>query len=143
MKHHPWRYPGSAPVEDPCGIAGGWFTQGEQGNGGDAPPGIPQGELGTKSNFSQPLIDKTQWVAGSVVDVAWGITANHGGGYQYRLCPADSKLDEECFQKTPLDFVGNQTFRWGGKQGRKHSFKGKYATGDMVSPKGSMWAKNP
>ena len=38
--------------------------------------------------------------------VAWGIAANHGGGYQYRLCPADADPTEECFQKTPLDFVG-------------------------------------
>ena len=39
---------------------------------------------------------------------------NHGGGYQYRLCAlppeeADfSELTEECFQKTPLDFVEDE-----------------------------------
>ena len=27
-----------------------------------------------------------------------------GGGYQYRLCPADEPLTEACFQRTPLDF---------------------------------------
>ena len=34
----------------------------------------------------------------------WQITANHGGGYQYRLCPASEKITEECFQKNPLRF---------------------------------------
>lgn len=28
-------------------------------------------------------------------EVAWGIAANHGGGYQYRLCPADKDPTEE------------------------------------------------
>ena len=28
----------------------------------------------------------TEWVAGGVAEVGWGIIANHGGGYQYRLC---------------------------------------------------------
>ena len=38
---------------------------------------------------------------------------NHGGGYQYRLCalPEEGEfpeLTEECFQKTPLDFVEDE-----------------------------------
>merc|ERR1712167_218304 len=83
------------------------------------------------------------WKAGSTQEVTWNIMANYGRGYQYRMCPAGSKLDEDCFQKTPLDFVGNQTFRWNraGQKPRELSFKGTYATGDLVSPKGSMWAK--
>ena len=63
--------------------------------------------------------------------VIWQITANHGGGYQYRLCPAGQvyltlkvlaigqiltyisslvlaliaqPLTEDCFQKHPLQF---------------------------------------
>merc|ERR1719436_397637 len=103
-KHHPWRYPGSAPVEDPCGLAGGWYTKGQAGNGGEAPPGIPQGAHG---KTYPKLLEQTVWVAGSVVDVAWGITANHGGGYQYRLCKADSELTEECFQQNPMEFIGD------------------------------------
>eukprot|EP01045_Picozoa_sp_COSAG04_P054569 COSAG04_NODE_24459_length_321_cov_1.405405_1_plen_47_part_10 len=40
------------------------------------------------------------------VEVIWQILANHGGGYQYRLCPADEPggLTEECFFRTPLAF---------------------------------------
>merc|ERR1712048_1415926 len=145
-KHHPWRYPGSAPVEDPCGIAGGWFTAGEKGNGGDAPPGIPQGERGTKSNFSIPLIDKTQWVAGSTVEVAWGITANHGGGYQYRLCPADQEPTEACFQKHVLPFVGDkQWLQYGDGQdvNNRTEIPVVEVGGEKVVPAGSKWRRNP
>ena len=67
---------------------------------------------------------KVLWKAGQEVEVAWTIQverrggrlllqANHGGGYQYRLCPRGQKLDEECFQKMPLAFIGMQSFRWG------------------------------
>ena len=44
-KFRPWRYPGSAPILDPCGIAGGWFTPGADFAGGWSPPGVAQGEL--------------------------------------------------------------------------------------------------
>jgi len=59
-KHHPWRYPGSAGVEggDPCGISGGWYTKGAPGNGGEAPPGAPQGELGSTSKIFPQLLDR-------------------------------------------------------------------------------------
>lgn len=55
--------------------------------------------------------------AGSAVEVSWTQKAWHGGGYQYRLCPADMPLNEECFQKMPLPFVGNASLRWGGVGG--------------------------
>ncbi len=92
-KWHPWRYPGSAPVEDPCGLAGGWYTQGTPGNGGDAPPGAKQGQHGSK--LSKLLNHSTVWIAGETAEVAWGVYANHGGGYQFRLCPAERELTEE------------------------------------------------
>ena len=46
------------------------------------------------------------------MQVTWSLTANHGGGYQYRLCPEGQNLTEECFQKMPLDFIGQQGFEW-------------------------------
>ncbi len=76
-KYHPWRKPGSAPVEDSCGLAGGWYTQGQAGNGGDAPPGVPQGAKG--SDLPKLLNHKTTWIAGETAEVAWSIYANHGG----------------------------------------------------------------
>ena len=30
-RFRPWRIPGNAPVHDPCGLAGGWFTPGTPG----------------------------------------------------------------------------------------------------------------
>jgi hypothetical protein len=140
----PWRAPGTSPLYDSCGVAGGHPATEDCEFGGCYmnTSNAVLGDMGSKKLPKQSY--NVTWKAGTNVEVSWNIMANHGGGYQYRLCPADSTLDEECFQKTPLDFVGNQTFRWGGKNGkRKHSFKGTYATGDMVQPKGSMWAKNP
>ena len=42
------------------------------------------------------------------------MSANHGGGYSYRLCkiPEEGKsgLTEECFQKMPLRFASNEQY---------------------------------
>jgi hypothetical protein len=46
------------------------------------------------------------WKAGATVETKWNIRANHGGGYQYRLCPLSSALTEECFQQRPIPFAG-------------------------------------
>ena len=48
-----------------------------------------------------PLPTKTVWRSGETAEVTWQITANHGGGYQYRLCPEGRPLTEECFQVSP------------------------------------------
>ena len=47
------------------------------------------------------------WKAGSVVETRWSVRANHGGGWQFRLCPLGSELTEACFQKTPMPFAGD------------------------------------
>ena len=62
------------------------------------------------------------WLAGSVVEVGWAIAANHGGGYQWRLCKLGeggdaSGVDEACFQRTPLQMTGQSALRWGGRGG--------------------------
>eukprot|EP00039_Didymoeca_costata_P018358 m.333142 g.333142 ORF g.333142 m.333142 type:complete len:370 (+) comp17080_c0_seq1:62-1171(+) len=103
-KHNPWRAPGSAPVADACGLAGGtpWgpnvaeagdyvnTTYAHHGMYGTTLPKMPTG---------------TVWKRGGQAEVVWSIRNNHGGGYQYRLCPVSEPLTEECFQKYPLDFV--------------------------------------
>ena len=49
-----------------------------------------------------------------------------GGGYSYRLCRGPN-VTEECFQKTPLQFVnGSQTLRWDGKNGTTKNIRGQY-----------------
>ena len=74
------------------------------------------------------------------------VRSNHGGGYQYRLCPAKEPLTEDCFSRTPLPFVGRQALRWngtaGGGGGYRHWFDGKYVS-EGTLPFGSTWAKNP
>ena len=47
------------------------------------------------------------WKAGEVVETRWSVRANHGGGWQFRLCPLGSELTEECMQKTPVPFAKN------------------------------------
>jgi lytic starch monooxygenase len=70
---------------------------------------------------------------------------SHAGGYQYRLAPAAGSLLESDFQKTPLQFVGQQGLRWGG--GPQHGgteiwFNGTYVSEGTV-PLGSTWVQNP
>jgi len=45
------------------------------------------GDAGSKTLPKMP--SQVTWKAGETVEVAWALQANHGGGYQYRLCPAD------------------------------------------------------
>ena len=50
----------------------------------------------------------TVWKSGATVKVAWGMWANHGGGYSYRICKnTPGQVTEECFQKNPLPFAKN------------------------------------
>merc|ERR1712048_236568 len=147
-KYHPWRYPGSAPLVDPCGLAGGWYTKGASFAGGDAPPGVPQGAAGSSFPYNQKVLAQTTWIAGTEAEVAWGITANHGGGYQYRLCPYDQyeTLGEQCFQQNPLDFVGDTQwiqFGHGMDRNNRTEIPATSVTGDKVVPVGSQWRKNP
>jgi len=54
-------------------------------------------------------VPPTFWPAGGTAVVSSGLSVNHGGGYQYRLCPRSGKdpPSEECFQAHPLAFAKN------------------------------------
>lgn len=141
-RFNPWRAPGYAPVVDACGMAGGKGPQ--QGIGGDSSytttPLATMGDLGSK--VLKPSVNKTNWKAGTSVEVAWGIRYNHGGGYQYRLCPAKSPLTEECMQAMPLEFdrdIGTSLV-W--NNGSRYQFKNVFVD-QGTWPKGSTWARNP
>jgi hypothetical protein len=70
----------------------------------------------------------------------------HGGGYSYRLCPAEKQLTEECFAKMPLAFVGNSSLRYGGEGGRRVWFDSQalgWETNVGTLPPGSSWRKVP
>lgn len=148
-ERNPWRFPGSAPVYNPCGLNGGGPFPGPHGTGGRAFFGFTQGWKGTEVS---PLLKETTWIAGSTVEVAWGITANHGGGYQYRLCRLKERsiniteqLSEECFQQTPLEFVGDkQWIQWGlGMDVKNRTEIPAVRITEGVLPKGSTWTRNP
>lgn len=105
----PWRAPGSAPVlGHGCGVAGGGPMRSES-TAGIAPPGFDQGYDGILLPAQEPAV----WTRGSVQEVAFGMLANHGGGYSYRLCPNDGNVTEECFQRNVLPFAkGTQLLRF-------------------------------
>lgn len=50
--------------------------------------------MGMLGSQLPPSKNKTHWKTGTNVTVAWGPRYNHGGGYQYRLCPANETLTE-------------------------------------------------
>ena len=137
--YSPWRRPGNAPVFDSCGMAGGHAPP--DGGFGGIYVNTTHAKLGDKGTVVLPATpSQATWRAGSVVEVAWTIEANHGGGYIYRLAPADGPLTEDNFNKIPLPFVGEQMFRWGGTT--TLNFTGTYVN-EGTTPAGSTWARNP
>ncbi|KAL1525546.1 hypothetical protein AB1Y20_020401 [Prymnesium parvum] len=138
-RHNPWRSPGSAPVADACGLAGG------------TPWGADVAEEGVYINTSfgmrgsalRPLPDHTApaWARGGEVEVTWQIRNNHGGGYQYRLCPAGAALSEACFQAHPLEFVRErQALVFA--NGTRLPIEGVFVD-EGTSPAGSTWSMLP
>jgi hypothetical protein len=137
LKYSPWRSPGEAPVIDSCGVAAG-TTKDNKLAAGVSPPGRKNGFKGT----DLPASNLTEWTVGQTVEVAFGLWANHGGGYQYRLCPAGSSLDEDCFKKMPLKHPNNkQKLFWidGPNKGREEEIEAVRVT----ARDGSVWTKNP
>lgn len=132
FKYNPWRSPGFAPVMDACGVAGG-LDNGASIAGFE--PGMPGSEL--------PPTSGPQWPAGSKQEVSWYIWTNHGGGYSYRLCPKSSNLTEECFQRRPLQFVGNTSWIQHSDNKSNRMAIDAVRTSEGTNPPGSQWTKNP
>ena len=64
----------------------------------------------------------------------WGIRFNHGGGYQYRLCPASEPLTEACFVNNPLEFNRSaQQLQW--NNGTRLSIPGTWIDTGTVGPR--------
>ena len=142
---NPWRHPGTAPIFSPCGIDGG--------NPQGCPAGNPKGDGCARGGYgrgpdSRMLPDNTKpaiWNIGAQVEVAWAITANHGGGYSYRLCPKQvNKLDltEECFQAHPLTLNGETQWIQSGKAGPRIEIPAR-RTVNGTFPLGSQWTRSP
>jgi hypothetical protein len=134
-KYNPWRAPGMAPVIDPCGIASGGVSG---GNDYDAvPTGYSTGDKGTEK---LPETDATLWQAGATATVGWALSAQHSGGYSYRLCPKDSALTEACFQSNVLTFATtNSSIHWNDDSAPDREI----ITRTYIAPDGSNWRTNP
>ena len=147
-RFNPWRAPGAAPISDPCGIltgyaAGKGMWPGEpydkpmcEAYPDKCPPGHTQGMSG-----QQLPQRETTWTAGATAEVAWRIIVNHGGGYQYRLCPKSKAPTEECFQAMPLSFSNaSSLIRYHGTS--SFSIPAKDISVRTV-PSGAAWRRNP
>ena len=154
-KRNPWYSPGSAPLYSPCGVGGGnpyGCPKGskDQKIGDECPQGGwaygPKAEdYYVSPGF--PDVVTTKWKAGDVVEVAWGITANHGGGYAYRLCKVPEEgmgaLTEECFQQGHLEFFGDKLAIQTGENVSSRVEYEAVRTKEGSFPKGSQWTRNP
>lgn len=140
---HPWRAPGTAPIDSPCGVAGGNFKGCQGGQCNTHKGGFGFGPKAEDVNFSYDFY-VSEWHLGSAVEVAWSITANHGGGYSYRLCKmTERSVTEECFQQTPLRFVGDkQWIQYGKDESTRVEIQATRTT-QGTYPEGSQWTKNP
>jgi len=89
--------PGQAPVDDPCGVFAG-----------------PQQNFDVAVEKGSDLQETaaTMWVPGTQQKVRSQILVNHGGVYQYRLCPKSRSLSEACFQDNVLQFAGAAKNHW-------------------------------
>jgi len=136
-KFNPWRAPGSAPVYDACGRASGG-PHATSGHGEFTNTTFAKiGDLG--SNLPK-MPSGAVWKKGSVVETMWSLRANHGGGYQYRLCPANGNLTEECFQQTPMPFADNSRLMLG--NGTIITLNSTFVS-EGTLPEGSTWQMNP
>ena len=147
-KFHPWRAPGSAPTYDACGVAGASPSNDSNAAGGwGFPTGHAQGFPGSQL----PPVAKEErdvWsIRAGTAEVAWTSVANHGGGYQYSLCPVGSQLTEACFHKLPLQFASDKQvlrYMYTNQTDNKTEVE---ITATRVSqgtiPAGSTWTRNP
>lgn len=129
-----------------CGVAGGNPNGCGAGEDGYCPVGGY--EYGPKAeDFPFQNIVTTTWTVGDTVEVGWGITANHGGGYSFRLCMLGPEgrrgLTEECFQATPLQFADDHHWIQFGEDKTNRTRIPALRTRKGTFPPGSHWSRNP
>ena len=89
------------------------------------------------------------WKSGDVQEVSYSVSANHGGGIQYRICPLDyllnNTISEDCFEA--LEFVGDMSwFQYTNEHSELQSIpftavRVSDANTAGVLPKGSTWTQ--
>lgn len=123
------------------GVASGYPNG--QLDGNQVPEGYVRGQPG--SRLPTQVNATATWHHGTVTDVAWTITANHGGGYHYSVCPkgaTNAAVTEACLHAHPLQFVGsNHTIRY--TDGRPELQIPAKDVAEGTFPKGSTWRANP
>jgi len=140
--YSPWRAPGTAPVIDSCGSAGGRLPGQAPGGAGANYQNNSIAHLGMPGTSLPAMPPQATWKAGSLVEVGWAIEAHHGGGYSYRLAPADAPLNEAAFNKLPLHAEGPSILRWDGDKATQKEFNATRIV-EGTFPAGSQWTKNP
>jgi hypothetical protein len=120
-------------------------------NGGWPPTGMAPGyDAALLPQSENPAV----WRRGSTVEVGFGIGANHGGGYYYRMCAYNSNsaesasvngslpwLTEDCFQMNSLLFAGDTQWLQHINGTRTEIPMVKVSEGTF--PAGSVWARLP
>jgi hypothetical protein len=85
--YSPWRYPGSAPMIDSCGSAGGRLPGQPTGAAGAQYKNTSLAGTGDAGSGLPQMPPQATWKAGSSYEVGWTVAANHGGGYEGALSP--------------------------------------------------------
>jgi hypothetical protein len=89
-----------------------------------------------------PRTRPTIWRAGRPSEVGWSIWANHGGGYQYRVCN-EAKPTEQCFQAHVLSFADTSTMIRSPYGNFSDFAIPAHDVSEGTWPLGSTWRKNP
>ena len=121
----------------PCGAAGGGPNRVSTGAPFVDNDLVRQGDLGTTLPRNPTGV---VWRSGGRAEVKLSVRANHGGGWSFRLCPANQPLTEACMQQTPLDFAARTFLEF--RNGSRLEINGIYLTTGTFPPH-SMWALNP
>lgn len=137
---HPWRAPGRAPMGDSCGNSGAYYV-------GPGVPGYEPLYPGSKIPRTSNNVEQIDWKRGEIVEAGWSLWSNHGGGYQYRLCPLEDdsfpEINEDCFTAHPVPFADKSTvIRSPYGKFDDFSIPAMDVT-EGVYPEGAAWRMNP
>ena len=125
---------------DACGMAGGSPQWVQTGLSYYNTVFAKQGDLGSRVLPYTPT--GVVWRVGDIVETKWSNRADHGGGYQYRLCPLLNKsqpglgLTEACFQQMPIPFAGKTQLEFG--NGTRFDVQNPRFLSNGTQPKGSF-----
>merc|ERR1719291_260821 len=152
-KYFPWRAPGSSIPMDPCGVFDG-FDPPRSGNesyphaGSHVRVNASSSSYPTGSHGSKVLRPHAgtvvNWKSGGIAEVSFGLFVNHGGGYQYRLCPKSTAMSEDCFEANVLEFASDTNWiRYEDGSGKADVALAALDVSEGTLPKGSTWRRVP